>query len=263
MNKVVLIFVLLIPLVIDVNGQVGGDFSEIRKKELHADLDIKNIFNGLGGAGILVKKKIQTGDLIDVDAINLIRMSLRLNTTSTLDGSWERQEGDVLSFHDINQDMHQAYLFGNELDDKGKFRLGLGYEKQIVNDGFVHYFGVDAVFIYSYEEEFDDHIHHLYNQNEPDVFEAYHNRIETFEYGINPFIGIKYYLTNRLSIGVETGFKITYFNNEVDEIVEEIEQVDHEKFEVTSIEEITEDAKGIKTRFNNLRHLTIGYVFGE
>ena len=80
----------------------------------------------------------------------------------------------------------------------------------------------------------------------------------SFGVGVLPFFGVKYYITNRLSIGIETGFAATFtqaFNRE--------DTLDFINGELTAFNkgETTRAAGNFRAFFSNLRFLNLGVNF--
>ena len=88
----------------------------------------------------------------------------------------------------------------------------------------------------------------------------YGRAINNYEAGLNPFFGIKYYFTDRISLGIETGLSILYYNEKVTQLL--VERISGEGGLINRYSEgETVGSNGIRTRFNNLRFLTLGYTF--
>ena len=225
--------------------KIGTELSEIRKNKNHLDLDIRNIFNGLGNATLLYKRTYQKGELIDVNSIRLIRISGRLNNQINFTDDPTRDPNDTTNV---------AFHPSNLID----IQLGIGFERQKMNKNFVHYYGIDGIFnFFKLDDDFSNGSFGGVTINSTGTTDRL---LRTFRTGINPFLGIKYYFTNRLSIGIETGISILYFNHSITEIRFE-QQFVNGQFENVFVEDEPVISNGIQTRFNNLRFLTIGYTF--
>lgn len=227
------------------NKKFGAELSEIRKQKNHLDLDIKNIFRGIGNASILYKRTFQTGDLIDVKAIKLIRFSGSFNNQITFTDDPTRSDMDTtdLVFHPSN-------LYN--------INFGIGFEKQVMNKKFVHYFGIDGIF--NFFKTDDDYTNGQFGGINNNSVNSTDRLIQTFRTGINPFFGVKYYFTDRISIGIETGLSILYFRQKITEVEFENATVGGVQF-TNFIKNAPFKSNGIQTNFNNLRFLTIGYTF--
>ncbi len=108
------------------------ELSKIRKSKFQVDLDIKNIFSGLNTSSLIFKRKITPGKLIDVNAIKLIRFIGRIQTQNKV--SDEKIQ--------VNSNSSDFILYNTSFLNIG---IGIGYEKQIMHRGFVHYFGFDLI----------------------------------------------------------------------------------------------------------------------
>ncbi len=225
--------------------KIGAELSEIRKQKNHIDLDIKNVFRGLGSATILYKRTYQSGDLIDVNSIKSIRFLARFNNQIAL--------SDPPSTF-TNNETFAAFHPSNVLD----LFFGFGLERQKMYKGFVHYYGID--FVGYFNKSDDDISNGVIGTLTVNLTETTDRKLQTLKGGINPFFGIKYYFTDRLSLGVETGFEISYFSQKTTELVSS-QQIIGGEF-VPVVEELEPFvSNGILTAFNNLRFLTIGYTF--
>lgn len=198
------------------------NLSEIRKYNNQIELDIKNLFTGFEGASLLYKRKLETGKLIAVNEIKLLRLMAELTTVIRFgNNDLPTVTGDT------------SFVF---IQDRLNFRLGVGFEKQKKNKNFVHYYGMDAIFGYSKREYYV-----------PISFGVSVPRIVKFmRVGVNPFFGIKYYVTKRISLGIETGIELSYLHL--------IESSIPENREVSN-------SNGFFAQLNNLRFITLGYVF--
>jgi len=249
MKKLALAFFLVVYGMTSVFSQekkLGAEISEIRKNKNQVDIDIKNIFNGLGNATLLYKRAYQSGNLVNVNAIQLIRFSAQINNQITFTDDPTRES----SLEDANVVFHPSNLMN--------IQLGIGYERQQMNKNFVHYYGVDGVF--NFFQSDDDYANGYFGGVTNNHTGTTDRLIKTFRAGVNPFFGIKYYFTNNISIGIETGFAVLYFNQAITEVDREQELFNGE-FVNTFVEDTPTKSSGIQTRFNNLRFLTIGYAF--
>jgi hypothetical protein len=80
--------------------------------------------------------------------------------------------------------------------------------------------------------------------------------------GINPFFGIKYYITNQFSVGIESGFSLTYFNTRIQENRTINQFNPNTGQQITVFEELEPVlSNGIKFSFLGVRFITIGYSF--
>ncbi|MEM1216533.1 MAG: hypothetical protein AAGJ82_12650 [Bacteroidota bacterium] len=248
MKKLALSVSILLFVVVNVFAQQegrGAQLSEIRKNKNHLDLDIQNLFGGLRNTTLLYKRTFQMGDLVDVNAIRLFRFSGRVNNQITFTDDPTLQPNDT-----TNVGFHPS--------DALDFEIGFGIEKQKMNKNFVHYYGVDAII--SFTQLDDDFSNGTIGGIINNATVTTDRFVKTVRAGINPFFGIKYYFTNHLSVGVETGISILYFNQAVTEVQFEQQSIDGLSQRVF-VEDAPVVSNGIQTNFNNLRFLTIGYTF--
>jgi len=248
MRTLTIVFGLLFFVFADIYAQKekgGVELSKIRANKNQIDLDIKNIFNGLSGATLLYKRSFKTGKLIEVNAIQLLRFSGRINNQITFTEDPNREPDN----------MDTAILFPSDILN---FQVGIGFERQKMNKRFVHYYGIDGVFnMFKNDDDFSNGSLGGITINATNSTDRLITSIRT---GVNPFFGIKYYFTNQLSVGIETGIAILYFNQKITEISIGQDFVDNELVTVVN-EEDPVVSEGLQTNFNNLRFLTVGYAF--
>lgn len=219
-----------------------NDLSEVRKNKFQVDVDISNILNGLSGAGLVLKKKFDPGKFVSVDAIKLIRGSLRMNNTI----SFQNYFKDTLA----NTNYPKTNL---------DIQFGLGWERQYIHKKFVHYYGIDLIAAH-YQ---NDNVYFGYAGGGSQVYYAnyvYKNRRNRI--GVNPFFGIKYYLTDRLSIGIETGFELSYYRFKDEEYIRSwnVDQFGNIS-NYTASKVASTLFSGLLANFNNIRSVTAGYTF--
>ncbi len=247
--KIELRFILLALLLLSITtiqgqkSEGGIELSEIRKNKNHLELDIKNVFTGLNNATMLYKRKYESGKLINVKQIKLLRFLARFNSQFTFTDDPTR---DVLNEQKLG-------LFPSNLIN---IQLGIGIEKQFMNKGYVHYYGIDLIGRYTKND--DDFSNGTLGNVTVNYTYTTDRLLNIFNIGLNPFFGIKYYITNRISIGIETGLEVSYFNATFTEI-----EILHDSFgtlySYTELEPFS--ANGLLVKFNNLRFLTMGYNF--
>lgn len=249
MKKVTFAFFLIVSAITSIFAQEIKSrtaISEVRKNKNQLEVDIKNVFHGLGNATILYKRAYQSGNLVDVNSIQLIRFSAQINNQMTFTNDPTRTS----SLEDT-----EVVFFPSNLTD---IQLGIGYEKQQMNKNFVHYFGADGVFHFFKSD--DDFANGYFGGVTNNLTGTTDRLITTFRAGVNPFFGIKYYFTNSISIGIETGVSLLYFNQAITEVKRE-QELSNGEFINSFVEDAPTKSSGIQTRFNNLRFLTIGYTF--
>lgn len=218
-----------------------NDLSEVRKNNFQVDVDVSNILNGLSGAGLVLKKKFDPGKFVSVNSIKLLRGSLRFNNIV----SFQNYFKDTL----VNDDHPKTNL---------DIQIGLGWERQYLHKKFVHYYGLDLIATH-YQ---NDRIYSGYGSGNQVYFVSYAFKYRQNRIGINPFFGIKYYLNDRFSIGIETGFELSYYRFHNEEYIRSwnvglngiIENYNAEKVKNTTF-------TGLLMSFNNVRSVTAGYTF--
>lgn len=201
MKQIKMLMVLLV-CTVTLFGQEKGTLEKSNHYLQHnhqLDIDIKNIFNGLGNATILFRKKLKP-NLDHPDKIRLLRFQGQFGTRIATN--------DQLSSNSLNA------------------AFGIGLEKQIAKGRFVHYYGVDLINRVSWTKD------RLPNSNL--------SRIRyNYSASVLPFFGVKYFLTDRINIGLETAFSIGYRHQKNDDI----------------------SSNEFFASYSNLRFLTLGYTF--
>jgi hypothetical protein len=209
--------------------------SEVRKFNNQIDLDVRTLFAGLPSATIIYKRKLERGRYVMLDQIKLLRVTASINTQSNFTP-------------DPNRDLKSPVEVGLHPSNEINVTLGVGLEKQKRSKRFVHYYGADLVGEY-YKND-DDYSNGTIAGVVVNATITTDRKLVISRIGVNPFLGIKYYFSPRLSVGVETGFQLAYFNAKIEE---------YDTKEKVFLEPVI--SKGIITRFNNLRFLTVGYAF--
>lgn len=244
---VLIVFVAFNALSQDTKGKAR--MSEIQKNKNQIDLDIKNIFNGLGNATLLYKRAIKNNndnpskEAMNLNTLRLIRFSGSINNqfSFTDDPSKDPNDTTISLFHPTNViDM----------------RLGVGFETQKIHKNFTHYYGIDGIFeIIKYDDDFPISRTGLINTaGGPDRY------TRVLRAGVHPFFGIKYYFTSNISLGIETGLSLVYFHQAITEVGFEERVLSGQIIQVF-VEREPVKSEGFRTTFNNLKLLTVGYAF--
>ncbi len=248
--KNILTFILVF-LAIQLNAQTENSISEVRKNKYQIELGFRNIqsiYANTFSATILFKKKFQTGDLIEVNSVKFLRSYFSINTqiNFTDDPTRKNQDSTKIEYHPA---------------DIVDLTFGIGIEKQFQNKRFVHYIGSD---IYGQFFKSDDD----YPENASiggvilNSTQTTDRTVRTMNTGINPFFGIKYYITNQFSVGIESGFSLTYFNTRIQENRTINQFNPNTGQQITVFEELEPVlSNGIKFSFLGVRFITIGYSF--
>ncbi len=248
--KNILTFIIVF-LAIQLNAQTENSISEVRKNKYQIELGFRNIqsiYANTFSATILFKKKFQTGDLIEVNSVKFLRSYFSINTqiNFTDDPTRKNQDSTKIEYHPA---------------DIVDLTFGIGIEKQFQNKRFVHYIGSD---IYGQFFKSDDD----YPENASiggvilNSTQTTDRTVRTMNTGINPFFGIKYYITNQFSVGIESGFSLTYFNTRIQENRTINQFNPNTGQQITVFEELEPVlSNGIKFSFLGVRFITIGYSF--
>lgn len=232
-------------------SQTDNSISEIRKYDHQIELgfrSIKSIYANTSSATILFKKKYQTGDLIEVNSVKYLRAYFSINTQINFTDDPTR----------INQDSTDVAFHPADIID---LTFGVGIEKQFQNKKFVHYVGTDLYGqIFKSDDDFPGNVGIggivSNSTNTTD------RTVRSINAGLNPFFGIKYYITDQFSVGIESGFRLTYFNTKIQEI-RTISEFDQELGQnITVFKELEPVvSNGIRFNFLGVRFITIGYSF--
>jgi len=248
--KNILTFIIVF-LAIQLNAQTENSISEVRKNKYQIELGFRNIqsiYANTFSATILFKKKFQTGDLMEVNSVKFLRSYFSINTqiNFTDDPTRKNQDSTKIEYHPA---------------DIVDLTFGIGIEKQFQNKRFVHYIGSD---IYGQFFKSDDD----YPENASiggvilNSTQTTDRTVRTMNTGINPFFGIKYYITNQFSVGIESGFSLTYFNTRIQENRTINQFNPNTGQQITVFEELEPVlSNGIKFSFLGVRFITIGYSF--
>ncbi len=240
--------ILLISL--QLTAQKETALSEIRKNKHQLELgfrSVKSIYDNTSSATILFKKRRQGGDLIDVNSVKYLRAYFSINTQINFTDDPSRMDQDSTGVA-----IHPADL----LD----ITFGIGLEKQFQNKNFVHYIGIDL-----YGQFFKSDDDFPANTGLGGIVSNFtrttDRTIRTINSGINPFFGIKFYITKQFSVGIESGFRLTYFNSRIQEvrISREFNDVGMQISVFEELEPVV--SNGIRFNFLGVRFITVGYSF--
>ncbi|MFT4664750.1 MAG: hypothetical protein ACI9XB_001698, partial [Gammaproteobacteria bacterium] len=182
------------------------ELSEVRKNKSHIEIGLrsfKSIWDNTASGTILFKRTYSTGDLVEVNSIKLLRAYLTINSQINFTDDPSRTPEDSTDVQ-----LHPS--------DRIDLTLGLGFEKQKRNKSFVHYYGND--FFCRYFKSDDDYPNGSIGGLTLNNTSTTDRLVRTLKAGVNPFIGIKYYFTDQISLGIETGFQMFYFNSKFTEV---------------------------------------------
>lgn len=247
MNKILLAFTILFSF--QLNAQKDNTISEVRKNNYQVELgfrSIKSIYDNTSSATILFKKKLQSGDLVALNSLKYLRVYLSVNTQINFDEDPTR----------MDQDSSGTRLHPADIID---LTFGIGIEKQFQNKNFVHYIGTD-LFGQFFKSDDDFPGNAVIGGVVSNSTFTTDRTIRSVNAGINPFFGIKYYITKQFNVGIESGFRLTYFNTRF----QEVRLLNNGGFgqPVTTFEELEQvTSNGFRFNFLGVRFITLGYSF--
>jgi len=238
-------------LILQLNAQTNNSISEIRKNDYQIELgfqSIKSIYNNTSSATILFKKRYETGDLVDVKSVKYLRAHFAVNTqiNFTDDPTRMNQDSTDVGFHPA---------------DVIDLTFGIGLERQFQNRNFVHYIGTDLYGqIFDSDDDFPSNV--SIGGVVSNSTRTTDRTVRSVNAGISPFFGIKYYISDQFSVGIESGFRLTYFNTKFQEIrtFTEFDQVTGQTSTVfEELEPVV--SNGLRFNFLGVRFITLGYSF--
>jgi hypothetical protein len=219
-----------------------SDIGEIRKNKYQIELGyktIQNIYSNSAAATILLKKKYHSTESKDVSSVKYLRTYFTINSTFKFE-----------------KDSIPKRRFTTSLRDNIDLTFGLGIEKQFQNKKFVYYFGCD-VFTNYFDGGKSQGYYTLNNLVNFRILYQYENTINA---GFVPFIGIKYFVTDHLSFGIETGFSMSYFHSKFKDVQYSFDLINGKEV-YSQIELSPYFESGIKLNYLGSRFITIGYCF--
>jgi len=238
-------------LVLQLNAQTSSSISDVRKNKYQIELgfrSIKSIYDNTSSATILFKKKHQTGDLVDVNSVKYLRAYFAISTQINFTDDPTRMNKDLtdLAFHPA---------------DIIDLTFGVGIEKQFQNKKFVHYIGTD-LYGQIFKSDDDFPVNAIIGGVISNHTSTTDRTVRSINTGFNPFFGTKFYITDQFSVGIESGFRLTYFNTKFREIRIENE-FDQDLMQTNSVFEELEVvvSNGVRFNFLGVRFITIGYSF--
>ena len=225
------------------------DLSEVRKNKNQIELGLSSfsrIWNGTTSGTLLFKRSYTGGDLVEVNAIKLVRAFVTSDTQFNFTDDPSRNPGDTTAIVYHPSDITDV-------------TFGIGLEKQKKGKRLVHYYGADLfAHLYSIDDDFRSSFGFggvVVNGTNPIA-----RLIKTNRFGINPFIGAKYYFNDQLSLGIETGFQVFYFLTQFTEVEAETRFVNNQFVEVY-LEKEPVRSNGLGIFYNGVRFVTLGYAF--
>jgi hypothetical protein len=229
--------------------KMGAPLSEVRKNKNQLDLDVKNIFNGLSGATLIYKRTYQIGDLVDVNSIRLLRFSARINNDIVLKDTYLTNTSPYLTY------LNSSGVRDNSLS----MGLAIGVERQKASKNFVYYYGIDAGVYFDKSNFYYTRSYTVTGLliTSYTISQATTQRIEA---GLSPLFGLKYYFTDRISIGIETGITVSFFSQSARETISAVDVINGTQ-QVSTVTYDPVKSSGIRTSFNNLKFVTVGFTF--
>jgi hypothetical protein len=224
---------------------------EIRKNNYQVEFgyrSIQNITLNTAAASIIFKKKFSPGKLIDLTSIKFLRAYLTLNANIKF-----KTDAFPLGDEYYNYYYSNDYLANSDfLRRNTDVSVGFGIEKQFQKRRFVHYFGGDLSVSY-YDRKRD----YYSNGTGYHYFKTY----KTISTGLIPFLGLKYYLTDQLHFGLETGFALSYYHSNISDVSYTYLLLNNDQFVLDNIARRRSFENGIRLNFLGLRFITLGYTF--
>lgn len=249
MNKIIITIILIFICFIIPYSQTTEkktNLSEIGKNKYQIELgfrSVQNIYNNTASATIMFKKKLKSEELNDNTNITFLRTYFTINTDFRL-----------------NNDTFPKRRYALETPSLTDLTFGMGIEKQFQNTRFVQYIGSDIFANYNNSGRIQGYNYSSYTDFENSSFSIHYQNIKRFESGIIPFIGIKYYVTDQLNFGIETGFALSYYYSKFKDLNYKYEILNGvETKDQMSLPPYVEN--GIKLNFLGIRFITLGYSF--
>lgn len=224
------------------------DLSEVRKNKNQIELgfgSLSNIWNGTATGTVLFKRRVNFGKLIEVNSLKLIRAYFSINTQINFTDDPTLSPGDT------------THVFYHP-SDQVNFAIGLGLEKQVKGKFLAHYYGID-IFTQFYKTS-DDIFNGNFGGITVNQVETTDRYIQTLKIGLLPFFGAKYYFTDQVSVGIETGVQLFWFSTKFTELEFKQEFTNGQLVNVF-VEHAPVKSNGIAVLFNGIRFITVGYSF--
>lgn len=218
---------------------------EIRKNDYQIELgfrSIESIWRNTSGATVLFKKKHKKRNLENPETQNYWRAHVSLRSQANFSEDPRRRELDSTLIQ------HHPSSFVD-------FTFGLGLERQFQKRNFVHYYGMD-LYGRGYASDEDGPYSRSIGGIILNSSNYLHRNERTLDIGVSPFFGIKYYITDQFNVGIESGFRLTYFNTRLQriEVNRSGETTTFKKYQPVI-------SNGTRFLFLGVRFVTLGYSF--
>jgi hypothetical protein len=208
-----------------------------RKYKWEVGLDVKGILRGSPSSGLVFKTRKTIGKLVPISYSNNLRYLISLSGTQPTQSDFKFDENSPIRV--VNTEEGKKFHF---------IECGIGYEHIDFYGRFNFYYGLDFGLKYSY----DIPLTYYYYSSNGDNGRIY-QKTRNFGPIANPFFGIKYRITERFSVSIETGFRLGYFFNKIKHIDYNISNDPQSKTFAT------EKLQTIEYNFQYLRFLTFNY----
>jgi len=230
-------FILLLLLIV-VPSFSQEDKLDIPTNRNYLEIDIKNILVSFSSIDIIYKRINNNQNIDKKNSFKLSRYQIGLF--------------NVLNFNKPSLD--ETLVFEENYFNNINTNIGIGLEKEIKKNRFSHYYGIDFI------GELDILNSIVVDRANADTYTIYYRDSNEYTFGVNPFLGVKCYLKKNLLVGLETGFLLAYRIGMLSSSRNNILILNGSPTENIS-NQIETKFQGIVMTFNNLRFLTIGYVF--
>ena len=119
---------------------------------------------------------------------------------------------DYITIYWFQQDLLTYPAFGNYTNAKSMFSgfVEVGFEQQRQLDRFHLFYGADLG-IYITSNNYYDFLHIVYDSTGEHVYSYYDIKENYIGPAITPFAGFKFFITQRMSAGIETGVRFGLF----------------------------------------------------
>ncbi|MCC6412091.1 MAG: hypothetical protein IT270_10555 [Saprospiraceae bacterium] len=198
-NSIWVCLIFLLPLAATAQQKDSLKFNN-RKYKYEVGIDMQGVFSNGPGTGLVFKIRNDRGKYVPVSYGTNYRFQLILN--GQLNSEPTVETGDTLytPYYDFNK------------GDQALIQILAGWERVQYFNRFNFYYGMDAGPFYRHMES--DYFYVTYLHTDGNYYSTYTSAWETdhTSYGVSvvPFVGVKYRLTDRFSVSVETSLWLEY-----------------------------------------------------